>query len=103
MFSTIKQIISKYREDLKKIDSFKKLKNFLNKTKKSFNLKRIKHFFKNIGKKISSYWKRVLSFIESLAGYDISYVTLYAFSTENWKRSSEEVSTLMNLLCEFLD
>ena len=47
--------------------------------------------------------KRVLSFIESLAGYDISYVTLYAFSTENWKRSSEEVSTLMNLLCEFLD
>lgn len=63
LFSTIRQIISKYREDLKKIVSLKKLKDFLNKNKKSFNLKRIKHFFKNIGKKISSYWKRVLSFI----------------------------------------
>lgn len=38
--------------------------------------------------------------------YSISHVTLYAFSTENWKRSSEEVSTLFEIfeqtLQEFL-
>ena len=30
-------------------------------------------------------------------------MTLYAFSTENWKRSKEEVDGLMLLLCEFID
>lgn len=33
----------------------------------------------------------------------IKYLTLYAFSTENWKRPSDEVSALMNLLVEFLN
>lgn len=33
----------------------------------------------------------------------VKYVTVYAFSTENWKRSEEEVSGLMNLLREYLD
>ena len=28
----------------------------------------------------------------------IKYLTVYAFSTENWKRSKEEVEYLMNLL-----
>ncbi|MGC8728702.1 MAG: polyprenyl diphosphate synthase [Elusimicrobiales bacterium] len=28
----------------------------------------------------------------------VKYLTLYAFSTENWKRTNKEVSTLMNLL-----
>lgn len=32
----------------------------------------------------------------------VEYLTLYAFSTENWKRSNEEVGALMNLLVEFL-
>lgn len=32
----------------------------------------------------------------------IDYVTVYAFSTENFKRSNEEVATLMSLLSEFL-
>lgn len=32
----------------------------------------------------------------------IKYLTLYAFSTENWLRDSEEVSTLMSLLREYL-
>lgn len=32
----------------------------------------------------------------------IKYLTLYAFSTENWKRPEEEVSTLMRLLVEYL-
>ena len=32
----------------------------------------------------------------------IEFLTLYAFSVENWKRSTDEVSTLMRLLNEFL-
>lgn len=32
----------------------------------------------------------------------VKYLTLYAFSTENWNRSEEEVSTLMGLLREYL-
>jgi len=34
--------------------------------------------------------------------YGIEYITLYAFSTENWKRPAEEVNGLMYLLREFL-
>lgn len=33
----------------------------------------------------------------------IEYITVYAFSTENWKRSEEEVNALMNLLENYLD
>lgn len=33
---------------------------------------------------------------------DIRYLTVYAFSTENWKRSKEEVSGLMKLLSSYL-
>ena len=33
---------------------------------------------------------------------DIKYLTLYAFSTENWKRPQEEVGALMKLLVEYL-
>jgi undecaprenyl diphosphate synthase len=33
----------------------------------------------------------------------IEYLTLYAFSTENWKRSKEEIDGLMNLMEEFID
>lgn len=33
---------------------------------------------------------------------NIKYVTLYAFSTENWKRPRIEVDTLMNLLSTYL-
>ena len=33
----------------------------------------------------------------------IKYITVYAFSTENWKRSSEEVGTLMALFQNYLD
>lgn len=32
----------------------------------------------------------------------IKYLTLYAFSTENWKRSAEEVNALMDLLRQYL-
>ncbi len=33
----------------------------------------------------------------------IKYLTVYAFSTENWKRSKEEVGALMLLLQNYLD
>lgn len=33
---------------------------------------------------------------------NVEYVTLYAFSTENWKRPKTEVDTLMNLLSTYL-
>lgn len=32
----------------------------------------------------------------------VQILTVYAFSTENWKRPAEEVNTLMNLLIEYL-
>lgn len=32
----------------------------------------------------------------------VKYLTLYAFSTENWKRPVDEVNTLMKLLVEYL-
>jgi len=34
--------------------------------------------------------------------YGVQYFTVYAFSTENWKRSTEEVSTLMGILRTYL-
>ncbi len=35
--------------------------------------------------------------------FNISYLTLYAFSTENWSRSTEEVQGLMQILGEVLE
>ncbi|MCL2121540.1 MAG: polyprenyl diphosphate synthase [Clostridiales bacterium] len=35
--------------------------------------------------------------------YEIRYLTVYAFSTENWKRPEAEIQTLMLLIHEFLD
>jgi undecaprenyl diphosphate synthase len=40
--------------------------------------------------------------VEAAAQLGISYLTLYAFSTENWKRPRLEVDALMGLLREFL-
>ena len=33
----------------------------------------------------------------------VKYLTVYAFSTENWKRSQEEVSGIMKLLHRYLE
>ena len=33
----------------------------------------------------------------------VKYLTLYAFSTENWKRPKKEIHFLMNLLDNFID
>ena len=45
----------------------------------------------------------VKKLVENLKKTGIKYLTLYAFSTENWKRSKEEVDALMELLAEFID
>ncbi len=41
--------------------------------------------------------------IELCSEINISYLTVYAFSTENWKRPKEEVNTLMNLIVEYIE
>ena len=41
--------------------------------------------------------------IETVARLGIPAVTLYAFSTENWKRPRHEILTLMGLLKEYID
>lgn len=46
--------------------------------------------------------KAVRSAIEACDELNIPYLTLYAFSSENWKRPKEEVSFLMNLLFKTL-
>ena len=40
--------------------------------------------------------------VEIAARMGIKYLTVYGFSTENWKRSTDEVSTLMNILRKYL-
>ena len=40
--------------------------------------------------------------IKMCSKLNVQYLTLYAFSTENWKRPQEEVSSLMNLLVYYL-
>ncbi|MBO8463429.1 MAG: isoprenyl transferase, partial [Firmicutes bacterium] len=46
--------------------------------------------------------KVVEKIIREAAQLGIKYLTVYAFSTENWKRPEEEVETLMNLLNKYL-
>lgn len=41
--------------------------------------------------------------IRAAADLGVQYLTLYAFSTENWRRPSLEVQGLMTILGEFLD
>ncbi len=41
--------------------------------------------------------------LQSLAESGVAYVTLYAFSTENWGRPEEEVSGLLQILDEVID
>ena len=46
--------------------------------------------------------KTVEQVLEDAHNLGIKYVTMYAFSTENWKRSQEEVGALMKLLKNYL-
>ena len=44
----------------------------------------------------------VRSLVKSCVDKGVQYLTLFAFSTENWKRPQEEVSTLMGLFIQYL-
>ena len=46
--------------------------------------------------------ERVRTIIQVSSDIGIRYLTLFAFSTENWKRPTDEVDTLMSLLVEYL-
>lgn len=41
--------------------------------------------------------------VEAVGDLGIPYLTVYAFSTENWKRPKEEINNLMHLLVEYLE
>lgn len=44
----------------------------------------------------------VIRILQAVKELNIKYLTLYAFSTENWKRPAAEVSALMQLLHDFI-
>ena len=43
------------------------------------------------------------SLIIALDELGIQYLTVYAFSTENWRRPADEINALMELMVEFID
>ncbi len=45
----------------------------------------------------------VRELVEFCAQKGVKYLTLFAFSTENWSRPEEEVSTLMGLFLQYLE
>ena len=46
--------------------------------------------------------ERVRTIIQMSSDIGIQYLTLFALSTENWKRPAKEIGTLMKLLLEYL-
>ncbi|ONI37773.1 di-trans,poly-cis-decaprenylcistransferase [Candidatus Epulonipiscium fishelsonii] len=55
---------------------------------------------RNEGHKIGSETlKKIVRYADTVG---IEYITVYAFSTENWNRPKEEVEGLMNLLTQYL-
>lgn len=46
--------------------------------------------------------RRVRQIVQACAAQGVRYLTLFAFSTENWQRPAEEVSSLMGLLVHYL-
>ena len=47
--------------------------------------------------------KNIEAVLSALRECGVHYVTLYAFSTENWKRPREEVDAIFSLIFRFLD
>lgn len=47
--------------------------------------------------------KNVQKVLEILGKMGVRHLTLYAFSTENWKRPDEEVTALMNIFSQYAD
>ena len=41
--------------------------------------------------------------INDIENYSLNYLTVFVFSTENWKRTKNEITFLMKLLNQFLD
>lgn len=62
---------------------------------------------KEKGKPVSYGHKEGAKTLEKIVRYankiGLDYITVYAFSTENWKRAEEEVKSLMILLQNYLD
>ena len=46
--------------------------------------------------------KRVVEIVEVALNLNIKYLSLYAFSTENWKRPKEEIDGLMKILVYYI-
>lgn len=59
-----------------------------------------RHMPRTYGHKVGS--KVVEDMLTVVDDLGVKYFTVYAFSTENWKRSTEEVSTLMTILRTYL-
>ncbi len=59
-----------------------------------------RHMPRNYGHKVGA--DNLEQIIEDAWDLGIKYFTVYAFSTENWKRSVEEVTGLMTILRDFL-
>ena len=47
--------------------------------------------------------RRVEDIVKMAIRHDIQILTLYAFSTENWRRPRQEINALMRLLCSMLE
>ena len=47
--------------------------------------------------------KRVVDVVENSLNIGIKYLSLYAFSTENWKRPQKEIDFLMHILIKYID
>ena len=47
--------------------------------------------------------KIIQKILEDFRAMGVHHITLYAFSTENWKRPKEEVDGLMELIYKYLD
>ncbi len=62
---------------------------------------------KSKGKPVSFGHKEGAKTLEKIVRYankiGLEYITVYAFSTENWKRAEDEVKALMTLLQNYLD
>ncbi|WP_236940086.1 MULTISPECIES: polyprenyl diphosphate synthase [Falsihalocynthiibacter] len=46
--------------------------------------------------------KRVREIVEACPDYGVKYLTIFAFSTENWKRTQSEVAGLMSLFRRYI-
>lgn len=59
-----------------------------------------RHLPRTYGHKVGS--QNVEDMLTVVDDFGIKYFTVYAFSTENWKRSKDEVDTLMGILRSYL-